>query len=116
MAIALGRLPNADDTMVDRLVTTTHPEADQSAVHGLPVEILQAQADSIGLPLQIVPLPGAGLEGYTETMAGLAVQLRAEGIDSFAFGDLSCSGFSTSNGTRSVRGGCPRDAISLIEC
>ena len=91
-ALALSRLLARDDVVVDRLVTTTHPEREQSTVHGLPVALLQAQAASIGIPLQIVPLPGAGLEGYVDVMAELAVRLRADGIDAFAFGDLSCSG------------------------
>lgn len=91
-ALGLHRLLARNDLEVVRLVTTTHPERDQSTVHGLPVDLLEAQAASIGIPLQIVPLPGAGLEGYVDTMRTLAVQLRAEGVDAFAFGDLPASG------------------------
>lgn len=90
-ALGLSTLLAQGDVVVDRLVTTTHPERNESTVHGLPVELLQAQARSIGIRLQTIPLPGAGLDGYVEVMQEAAVQMRREGIDAFAFGDLTCS-------------------------
>jgi uncharacterized protein (TIGR00290 family) len=90
-ALGLSVLLAQDDVVVDRLVTTTHPERNESTVHGLPVALLEAQARSIGIPLQTIPLPGAGLNEYVEVMRAAAVQLRHEGIDAFAFGDLECS-------------------------
>ncbi len=90
-ALALSMLIAQGDVVVDRLVTTTHPERDQSTVHGLPLELLEAQARSIGIRLQTIPLLGDGLEGYVEVMRESAVQMRREGIDAFAFGDLTCS-------------------------
>lgn len=90
-AHGLSMLLAQSDLVVDRLVTTVHPEREQSTVHGLPVELLDAQARSIGIPLQTVPMPGAGLDGYVEVMQRAAEQMRHEGIDAFAFGDLSCS-------------------------
>lgn len=90
--LGLSTLLAQGDVVVDRLVTTTHSERHESTVHGLPVELLEAQARSIGIPLQTIPLPGAGLDGYVEVMLAAAVQMRGEGIDAFAFGDLACSG------------------------
>ncbi|HEX4520268.1 MAG TPA: hypothetical protein VH063_11875 [Gaiellaceae bacterium] len=90
-ALALSTLLAQDDVLVDRLVTTTHPERRASTVHGLPVELLEAQARSIGIGLQTIPLPGAGLDGYIEVMRAAAIHMRREGIDAFAFGDLTCS-------------------------
>ncbi|HVV48908.1 MAG TPA: ATP-binding protein [Polyangia bacterium] len=90
-ALALGLLLARGDVRVDRLVTTVHPERGESSVHGLSVELLEAQARSIGIELQTVPLPGPGLEGYVETIEETAVEMRREGIDAFAFGDLTCS-------------------------
>lgn len=90
-ALALSRLLAQDDVVVDRLVTTIHSERNESTVHGLPLELLEAQALSIGIRLQVIPLAGAGLEGYVEVMQAAAVQMRREGIDAFAFGDLTCS-------------------------
>ncbi|MEO6885489.1 MAG: ATP-binding protein [Jatrophihabitantaceae bacterium] len=90
-ALGLSTLLAQGDVVVDRLVTTTHPERNQSTVHGLPVELLEAQARSIGIRLQTVPLPGAGLDGYVKVMQEAALQMRREGVDAFAFGDLTCS-------------------------
>lgn len=90
-ALGLSTLLAQGDVVVDRLVTTTHPERNESTVHGLPVELLEAQARSIGIKLQTIPLPGAGLDGYVEVMQEAAVQMRHEGVDAFAFGDLTCS-------------------------
>lgn len=91
-ALALSLLLDRDDVHVDRLVTTVHAARNESTVHGLPVELLQVQAQSIGLPLHTVTVPGPGLEGYAEAMDMTSRQMRQEGIDAFGFGDLSCSG------------------------
>jgi uncharacterized protein (TIGR00290 family) len=90
--LALMRLVADADVIVDRLLTTVHPARGASTVHGLPVELLEEQADRLGLPMQLVPMPGAALDGYETVMAELAAQLAAEGIEAVAFGDLSCSG------------------------
>ena len=90
-ALALSRLLAQADVVVDRLVSTIHPERRESTVHGLPVELLEAQARSIGIELQTISLPGVGLDGYVAVMRAAALQMRREGIDAFAFGDLTCS-------------------------
>lgn len=90
-ALALRALLAQADVVVDRLVSTIHPERRESTVHGLPVELLEAQACSIGIELQTIPMPGTGLDGYVEVMRAAALQMRREGIDAFAFGDLTCS-------------------------
>jgi uncharacterized protein (TIGR00290 family) len=90
-ALALSVLLGQAGVVVDRLVSTIHPQRGASTVHGLPVELLEAQAQSIGIKLQTVPLPGEGLDGYVDMMQAAATQMRSEGIDAFAFGDLSCS-------------------------
>lgn len=91
-AFALSRLLADSAVAVDRLLTTIHPEQRESTVHGLPVALLEAQARSIGIPLQTIALPGTGLGNYVEVMEAATLDLRREGIDTFAFGDLSRSG------------------------
>jgi hypothetical protein len=56
------------------------------------VALLEAQARSIGIRLQTIPLRGPGLDGCVEKMDAAAMQMRSEGIDAFAFGDLESSG------------------------
>lgn len=91
-ALALSLLLAQEDVTVVCLLTTIHAERGVSTVHELPVALLQAQARSIGVPLCTVELPGAGLEGYVESMNAATVDLRSQGIEAFAFGDLSISG------------------------
>ncbi|WP_338748893.1 hypothetical protein [Janibacter alittae] len=91
-ALALTALLDDESVVVDRLVTTVLRESSASTVHEIPVDLLQAQADSIGLPLQTVVIPGPGLGGYVEAMDAAATRMRREGIDTFAFGDLCASG------------------------
>lgn len=91
-ALALSMLLAREDVTVDCLLTTTRAELGASTVHELPITLLQAQARSIGIPLRTVDLPGPGLEGYVETMNAAAVDLRSQGIEAFAFGDLDVSG------------------------
>ncbi len=91
-ALALSLLLDRDDVEVDRLVTTVHAGSGESTVHEIPTELLEAQAQSLGLPLQTVALPGPGLVGYVEAMSAAAAQMRREGIGAFGFGDLSSAG------------------------
>lgn len=91
-ALALSLLLAGGRVVVDRLVTTVHPQRNASTVHGIPVELLQAQADSIGIPLQTIPLPGPGLDGYVATIETAAREMHRQGVDAFAFGDLPRSG------------------------
>jgi len=91
-ALALIALLDDEDVLVDRLVTTVERDRNASTVHDIPTALLRAQAESIGLPLHTVAIPGPGLTGYTEAMAAAAAEMRREGIDAFAFGDLAASG------------------------
>ncbi|MBB2893281.1 ATP-binding protein [Flexivirga oryzae] len=90
-AHALGRLLADERYDVRCLLTTVHASKGESTVHGLPTALLRSQAEAIGLPLRVVELAGAGLDGYVEAMDAQARLLRAEGIAGFAFGDLEHS-------------------------
>lgn len=91
-ALGLSRLLGREDVQVDRLVTNVDPGGAESSVHGIPVELLAAQARSIGLPLQLIEMPSADLNGYVEVMREAGSRMRAEGVEAIAFGDLDCSG------------------------
>lgn len=91
-AHALGRLLADARYDVRALLTTVHPSRMENTVHGLPVALLEAQAAAVGLPLEVVPLAGAGLEGYDEAMTRTGRRLHAAGVRAYAFGDLTASG------------------------
>ncbi len=54
--------------------------------------ILGAQADRIGLPLEIIALAGKHLDGDLVAMHSHGTAPVEEGIAAIAFGDLSVSG------------------------
>ena len=91
-AHALRRLLDDDRYRVRSLVTTVHGAKQVSSVHELPLRLLWAQAEAIGVPLESVALAGPGLDDYAEVMEQTARRLRDEGVRAIAFGDLESSG------------------------
>ena len=59
------------------------------AMHGVRVELLQQQAKSLELPLQIIYIPyPCSNEQYAQVMEQFVLKAKHEGIECFAFGDL----------------------------
>ncbi len=59
------------------------------AMHGVRLCLLQAQADSIGLPLHIIEIPyPCSNKQYERIMGDFVVRLQRDKIDAIAFGDL----------------------------
>lgn len=74
---------------VAALLTTLNQEADRVAMHGVRRSLLEAQAESLGLPLWQVPLPWPCTnDEYESRMAQACRRAVDEGFDSIAFGDL----------------------------
>lgn len=90
-ALALHLLAGQDDVRPCLLITLLEAGRDVSTVHEIPVEVLRAQAEVVGLPLRTVEV-GPDLEGYAEAMGDLAGDLVADGVGAVAFGDLPASG------------------------
>jgi uncharacterized protein (TIGR00290 family) len=71
------------------LLTTVNESAKRVAMHAVRMEILQAQADSAGLPLIIVPIPyPCPNDVYEAQMSAAIAKAKAEGFTHVAFGDL----------------------------
>ena len=71
------------------LLTTTNEAFDRVAMHAVRRELLEAQAQSAGLPLHVVPLPWPCSNAEYETRMGIAVRRVVEdGFTHVAFGDL----------------------------
>src|SRR4051812_47749441 len=88
-AWALHRLRLRGEVEVVGLVTTSNEAFRRVAMHGVRMELVEAQAKAIGLPLWDVPLPWpCPNEAYEERMRGVIRRARAEEIERFAFGDL----------------------------
>ncbi|TEB41000.1 ATP-binding protein, partial [Flavobacterium circumlabens] len=59
------------------------------SMHGVRVELLEAQAKSIGLPLKIMQVPEMPtMEVYERVMTETLTELKNEGITHSVFGDI----------------------------
>ena len=88
-AWALHALQQDPEFDVVGLFCTVNKEFDRVAMHGVRLELLQRQAKSLGLPLEVlaIPNPCSNAE-YEEVMASFVNKAKANVIEYFAFGDL----------------------------
>lgn len=71
------------------LMTTVTGEYDRISMHGVRRELLEQQADSLGIPLHKIIIPkDCSNEIYEAEMRGILSRFKAEGITKIAFGDL----------------------------
>lgn len=88
-AWALHVLRQRGEIEVVGLLTTVNAVHDRVAMHAVRVELLQAQADAIGLPLWKVPIPSpCSNQVYAAAMGNAIERAKAGGITVMAFGDL----------------------------
>ncbi len=88
-AWALYKLQQDPEIDLVGLFCTVNTEFSRVAMHGVRVELLQRQAESIGLPLEIIeiPYPCSNSE-YEKIMGQFVENAKQDNIDCFAFGDL----------------------------
>ncbi len=85
----LQLLRQQPDIELAGLLTTVNEVHQRVAMHAVRVELLQAQAEAIGLPLWQVPIPyPCPNETYEQIMREVVAQAVAQGITHMAFGDL----------------------------
>ena len=88
-AYALAELRRLPDVEVVGLVTTVNAEADRVAMHAVRRELLELQAEAVGLPLWTVDIPWpCANEQYEAAMATAVERARTAGVTQMAFGDL----------------------------
>ncbi|MDT0648988.1 diphthine--ammonia ligase [Autumnicola edwardsiae] len=88
-ALALFKLQEQKGFAVEKLVTTINTDVDRVSMHGLRNELLFQQAQSIGLPLQVIALNGAvSMEEYNSEMQKTTELLLQEGYNYSVFGDI----------------------------
>ena len=77
------------DVEIGALLTTINEPAQRVAMHAVRIELLEAQADALGLPLWKIPIPSpCPNETYERAMAAAVARAVAEGFTHVAFGDL----------------------------
>ena len=88
-ALALHALRGTPGLRVEGLLTTVTRDFDRISMHGVRRSLLEAQAASLGLPLQLNFISrGAGNAEYEASMAEAFALCRAQGAETIAFGDL----------------------------
>ena len=71
------------------LVTTLNQQFDRVAMHAVRRELLELQAESLGVPLWTVLLPWpCSNDEYEARMSALCTRAIQEGVEAMAFGDL----------------------------
>ena len=88
-AWSLHLLQQNPEYQVAGLLTTLNNEFNRVAMHSTRREVLEAQAEAVGLPLHVVPLPWpCSNEAYEAAMRTACDTAIASGIQAIAFGDL----------------------------
>lgn len=91
-AFALHELGRDAGVEVVGLLTTVNAAADRVAMHAVRRELLEAQAERVGLPLHTVELPApCPNEVYEARMASAMAAATRDGVERVVFGDLFLS-------------------------
>jgi uncharacterized protein (TIGR00290 family) len=86
MIHVLRRTPDVD---VAALLTTVNQAVNRVAMHAVRIDVLEAQAEALGLPLWQSPIPSPCSNAeYERAMAAVIARAVAEGFTHVAFGDL----------------------------
>ena len=88
-AWALHILRQQQDLEVIGLFCTFNKKFERGAMHAVRNELIHQQADSIGLPLQLIPIPHQCSDPeYKKIMGNFIEEAKSREIESIAFGDL----------------------------
>lgn len=88
-AMAYHLLQQSNEYKVVQLLTTVNAEQDRVVMHGVREELLDAQADRIGVPLKKIKLPPSpDHEGYSNAMQEAMNELKESEIYTSVFGDI----------------------------
>jgi uncharacterized protein (TIGR00290 family) len=88
-ALALYKTLQNPDFKIEYLLTSVSQQFQRISMHGVRVELLEAQAKSIGLPLKIMQIPEMPtMEVYENVMTETLTELKNQGITHSVFGDI----------------------------
>lgn len=89
-ALALQKVLQEKEFEIISLLTTMNEETSKSSMHSIPLEILERQAESIGIPLHTVVF-SKDLKNYDEKMNEAVNHFKEQGVAHFIFGDIFLS-------------------------
>lgn len=88
-ALALHEVSENSRFEVAELLTMVSGEHDRTSFHGVRTDLLERQADALGIPLRTVPL-SADMDGddYVELLTDVMESYADRGVDRFVLGDV----------------------------
>ncbi len=88
-ALSLYEIERSGHYQVVSLLTSISEQYDRVSMHGVGREMLERQAQALGLPLIEIPLPGdCSEEEYESRLLDILGQVKADGITHVVFGDI----------------------------
>jgi uncharacterized protein (TIGR00290 family) len=88
-ALALNRLRRENRYEIVSLLTTCNEHFQRVSMHGVRLELLDAQAEAIGLPLEkLFVSQRSSNEEYQQKMSACLLAHKARGVIACAFGDI----------------------------
>ncbi len=88
-ALALYKVLQNSEFEITYLLTSVNKEFQRISMHGVRVELLEQQAKSLGLPLEIMQIPEMPtMEAYENVMTETLTKLKNQGVTHSIFGDI----------------------------
>ncbi|MES2239048.1 MAG: diphthine--ammonia ligase [Bacteroidota bacterium] len=88
-ALALYKILQNPEFEINYLLTSVNQQFQRISMHGVRVELLEEQAKSIGIPLEIMQIPEMPtMEVYENVMQETLEKLKNKGITHSVFGDI----------------------------
>jgi len=88
-ALALYKVLTEREFKITKLVTTVNTDVERVSMHGLREELLDLQAERLGLPLEKIPLAGnVTMTEYSKILGAVANRLVSGGNTHTIFGDI----------------------------
>lgn len=84
----LNEVLNGNEFEVVYLLTTLNAEFKRISMHGVKEELLDAQAEALGIPQIKVWIHAGTYEEYDRQMEAALLKAKSEGIDTVIFGDI----------------------------
>ncbi len=88
-ALALYKTLQNNEYEISCLLTSVNQQFKRISMHGVRVELLEHQAQSIGLPLEIMQIPEMPtMEVYEDAVRKTLLKLKEKGVTHSIFGDI----------------------------